>query len=165
VYALVLVLVEAVTGTVPFAADTTIATLMARLDGPIPVPGALGPLGDVLSRAGALDPAERIGAGVSWPSPSMAPPVSCPPRTDSVGAAGDRRLDDGDRRSDATGSGSPKSPPPGRPPANGHVKDEPATQVFDALSDPTLALDLAGPPIAAPTPARPTPARLTCERP
>src|SRR5207248_4718050 len=32
VYALALVMVEAVTGRVPFAADTTVATLMARLD-------------------------------------------------------------------------------------------------------------------------------------
>src|SRR5205085_10519763 len=40
VYALALVLVESVTGRVPFAADTTIATLMARVDKPIDVPEA-----------------------------------------------------------------------------------------------------------------------------
>src|SRR3954454_24781944 len=38
VYSLGLVLIEAVTGHVPFAADTTIATLMARVDTPVPVP-------------------------------------------------------------------------------------------------------------------------------
>src|SRR4051794_851944 len=38
VYALALVLIEAVTGQVPFAADTTIATLMARLNTPLEVP-------------------------------------------------------------------------------------------------------------------------------
>lgn len=63
VYALALVLVEAVTGKVPFAADTTIGTLMARVDRPIEVPPALGPLGRVLERAGRPDPAERPDAG------------------------------------------------------------------------------------------------------
>src|SRR5438094_1734631 len=38
VYSLALVLVEAVTGEVPFAADTTIATLMARVNAPLVAP-------------------------------------------------------------------------------------------------------------------------------
>jgi eukaryotic-like serine/threonine-protein kinase len=63
VYALALVLVEAVTGTVPFASDTTIGTLMARVDRPIEVPPELGPLGRVVARAGVPDPAERPDAG------------------------------------------------------------------------------------------------------
>jgi serine/threonine-protein kinase len=62
VYALGLVLIEAVTGSVPFAADTTLGTLMARVDTPVPVPEALGPLRDVLVGAGASDPAQRIDA-------------------------------------------------------------------------------------------------------
>jgi serine/threonine-protein kinase len=62
VYALALVLVEAVTGRVPFAADTTIATLMARADTPIPVPPELGPLVEPLTGAGAVDPADRLDA-------------------------------------------------------------------------------------------------------
>ena len=37
VYSLALTLVEAVTGQVPFAADTTVATLMNRLDKLMPV--------------------------------------------------------------------------------------------------------------------------------
>src|SRR3954449_6252990 len=57
IYALALVLIEAVTGRVPFAADTTIGTLMARVDRPIEVPDALGPLVPVLEAAGAADPA------------------------------------------------------------------------------------------------------------
>ena len=52
VYALALVLVEAVTGSVPFAADTTIGTLMARVDRPLEVPKALGALRGPLERAG-----------------------------------------------------------------------------------------------------------------
>src|SRR5437660_306031 len=57
VYALALVLVEAVTGQVPFAADTTIATLMARLGKNIVAPAAMGPaLGAVIEDAGRPDP-------------------------------------------------------------------------------------------------------------
>ena len=62
VYALALVLVEAVTGSVPFAADTTLATIMGRLDRPIPVPSELGVLGSVIEAAGAVDPAGRVDA-------------------------------------------------------------------------------------------------------
>jgi beta-lactam-binding protein with PASTA domain/tRNA A-37 threonylcarbamoyl transferase component Bud32 len=63
VYALAIVLVEAVTGQVPFAADTTIATLMARLDRPLDVPDSLGTLAPVLRRAAVIDPADRLDAG------------------------------------------------------------------------------------------------------
>ncbi|MEY2459807.1 MAG: eukaryotic-like serine/threonine-protein kinase, partial [Acidimicrobiaceae bacterium] len=63
VYSLALVLIEAVTGRVPFAADTTIATLMARVDTPVEVSAELGPLRRVLERAGRPDPAERPDAG------------------------------------------------------------------------------------------------------
>src|SRR5687768_1607276 len=63
VYSLALVMIEAVTGRVPFAADTTIATLMARVDKPVEVPPELGPLRRVLERAGRSDPAERPDAG------------------------------------------------------------------------------------------------------
>jgi serine/threonine-protein kinase len=62
VYALGLVLIEAVTGSVPFSADTTMATLMARCEGDVVVPDALGPLVPVLERAGRMDPAERCDA-------------------------------------------------------------------------------------------------------
>ena len=63
VYALALVLVEAVTGEVPFAADTTIATLMARVGARLDPPASLGPLGPVVARAAAPEPADRIDAG------------------------------------------------------------------------------------------------------
>ncbi len=62
IYSLALVLVEAVTGQVPFAADTTIGTLMARVNRPLEVPDELGPLVPVLTRAGRADPAERLDA-------------------------------------------------------------------------------------------------------
>ncbi|MGI8664319.1 MAG: protein kinase domain-containing protein [Acidimicrobiales bacterium] len=63
VYSLALVLIEAVTGNVPFASDTTIATLMARIDTPIEVSDSLGPLRKVLVRAGNPDPELRPDAG------------------------------------------------------------------------------------------------------
>jgi serine/threonine-protein kinase len=63
VYSLGLVIIEAVTGTVPFSADTTIATLMARTQSPVRAPEALGPLGPIVERAGRLDAAERPDAG------------------------------------------------------------------------------------------------------
>jgi len=63
VYSLTLTLVEAVTGQVPFAADTTVATLMNRLDKLMPVSADLGPLASVLERAGRPEPAERYDAG------------------------------------------------------------------------------------------------------
>jgi eukaryotic-like serine/threonine-protein kinase len=63
VYALALTLIEAVTGRLPFTADTTIGTLMARIDRPIEVPVELGPLVPVLAAAGAPDPVDRIDAG------------------------------------------------------------------------------------------------------
>ena len=63
IYSLALVLIEAVTGQVPFATDTTIATLMARVDTPVDVPNELGPLRRVLARAGRPDPSERPEAG------------------------------------------------------------------------------------------------------
>ena len=62
VYSLALVLVEAVTGTVPFTADTTIATLMARTEHGIEPSESLGPLAEPIRRAGALDPVDRVDA-------------------------------------------------------------------------------------------------------
>ncbi|HEX2041998.1 MAG TPA: PASTA domain-containing protein [Acidimicrobiales bacterium] len=62
VYSLAVLLFEAVTGRVPFAADTTVGTLLGRLDRPIPADPALGPLGPIVARAGRPDPAERLDA-------------------------------------------------------------------------------------------------------
>jgi len=63
VYSLALVLVESLTGRVPFDADTTIGTLMARVDRPLEPPDSLGPLQGPVARAGRLDPADRPDAG------------------------------------------------------------------------------------------------------
>jgi beta-lactam-binding protein with PASTA domain/tRNA A-37 threonylcarbamoyl transferase component Bud32 len=101
VYALTLVLYEAVTGVVPFSSDTTIATLMGRLDTPLPPHERLGPLNELLAQAGASNPAERYTAaelarrlhelGSSLPPPTALPIAgSIAPRraAPAVGAAG-----------------------------------------------------------------------------
>ncbi|MBO0694195.1 MAG: serine/threonine protein kinase, partial [Acidimicrobiaceae bacterium] len=62
VYALALVLVEATTGQVPFALDTSLATLMRRLHQPIAVTRDLGPLSPVLEAAGTVEPGARLDA-------------------------------------------------------------------------------------------------------
>ena len=62
VYSLALVLVEAMTGVVPFLADSAVATLSARVDRLFPVSADLGPLAAVLERAGRADPADRSSA-------------------------------------------------------------------------------------------------------
>ena len=58
-YSLALVLVESVTGRVPFAADTTIGMLTARTQRPLIAPEEMGPLAAVVDRAGRLKPDER----------------------------------------------------------------------------------------------------------
>ncbi|HYX45028.1 MAG TPA: serine/threonine-protein kinase, partial [Acidimicrobiales bacterium] len=62
VYSLAVVLYEAVTGRVPFSADTTVGTLMGRLERPIPAAPELGPLGPIVARAGRPDAGERLDA-------------------------------------------------------------------------------------------------------
>src|SRR5580693_3579353 len=81
VYGLGLTLYEAVTGVVPFTADTTTATLMARVGARIPGHDGLGPLADVLDAAinpdveGRLDAAglarrlTELGATLPAPDP------------------------------------------------------------------------------------------------
>ncbi|MGA2036100.1 MAG: serine/threonine-protein kinase, partial [Acidimicrobiales bacterium] len=62
VYALALVLYEAVTGVVPFTADTTIGTLMARVGARLPGHDGLGPLAAVLEEAATPEAEDRLDA-------------------------------------------------------------------------------------------------------
>ncbi|MET0490926.1 MAG: PASTA domain-containing protein [Acidimicrobiales bacterium] len=59
IYSLALVLIEAVTGQVPFSVDTTIGTLMARVAEPVPVSNRLAILQPILRAAGAVEPEDR----------------------------------------------------------------------------------------------------------
>jgi serine/threonine-protein kinase len=93
IYSLALVLVEAVTGNVPFSADTTIATLMARLERPLVVPEVMGPLTTILTRAGDLDARERpdaaeFGAGLVAAAEELARPSPLPLAPPSLNGAG-----------------------------------------------------------------------------
>jgi serine/threonine-protein kinase len=51
--------VEAVSGALPFSADTTLGMLAARTQQPLTAPEELGPLAPAIDRAGAIDPDER----------------------------------------------------------------------------------------------------------
>jgi serine/threonine-protein kinase len=86
VYALALVLYEGVTGQAAFVGDTTVATLMARVDALLPEHQLLGPLNDVLVWAAAPDPDERYDAATlglklkelaaTLPAPELLPLVA-----------------------------------------------------------------------------------------
>ena len=81
VYALALVLYEAVTGVVPFTADTTFSTLMARVGAVLPGHDALGPLAGVLDAAATPDPDDRLDAAGLAGAAAGARPPRCPPPT------------------------------------------------------------------------------------
>ncbi len=140
VYALALTLIEAVTGQVPFASDTTIATLMARVDRPLEVPAALGPLAPVLAAAGTPDPADRIDAAElarrldavapSLPRPDPLPIVTSPGTGDRAATRpGDLTLlPPGAPAAGAGGVAAPAAGPSAGATAPSHG---PATAVFD----------------------------------
>lgn len=82
-YALGLVLIEAVTGRVPFATDTALGTLMARLDEPVDVPEQMAGLTAPIGRLGQVLPldrpdAEQFSGLLLEAAPSMPRPESLP---------------------------------------------------------------------------------------
>lgn len=103
VYALAVTLVEAVTGSAPFAGDTTLGTLMARTESDLPVPEALGPLRGAVQAAGRLDPderpdAEEFGLALLAASERLSAPTPLP----LVGALVEAALDEPEERDDHT---------------------------------------------------------------
>lgn len=83
VYALALILTEAVTGTVPFLADSVVTTLGGRVDKLFPVSADLGGLASVLEKAGRSDPMERssaadMGRALVQAAPSLPRPTPLP---------------------------------------------------------------------------------------
>ena len=88
VYALAMSMIESVTGSVPFSADSTVATLSARVGKLTPVSADLGALASVLERAGRPDRNDRwtaaefgralIRAAERLPRPTPLPLVTAP---------------------------------------------------------------------------------------
>ncbi len=140
VYSLALILVEAVTGAVPFAARSTVATLSARVGRLMPVSADLGPLAAVLERAGRPDPADRstaselgrslVRAAEKLPRPAPIPLLVTAPFTDDPNRL--RRPDDP--------TGGVDRPPPEPvvalvPPVLAPGPDEPAEPTVPATAE------------------------------
>lgn len=126
VYSLALVLIEAVTGAVPFSADTTIGTLMSRLDRPVTVPEEMDALCPLLERAGQPVPGDRLEAG-SLAKELMAVATELPrPAPLVLGGATARGQSpsDTDRQDAAVAGGSAQGagpPVPQGPNGSGHI--------------------------------------------
>ena len=82
VYSLALILVEAVTRQVPFAARSTVATLSARIGRLMPVSADLGPLAAVLEKAGPAPGRRSLDRGRARPGPRAGGREAAPPVTD-----------------------------------------------------------------------------------
>ncbi len=88
VYSLGLILVESLTGSVPFSADTMLGTLTARVESDVPIPDVSPALADVLRRMTQRDPAVRpsahdagvglLTAAKGLPRPAKLPLVGLP---------------------------------------------------------------------------------------
>jgi len=110
VYSLALVLVEAVTGTVPFAADTSLATLLARVERHLEVSPDLGALAPVLERAGRADPGDRYPDARSFGA-ALAEAAATLPAPDPIPLPGPGTIDFDPHPTEI--HPLPESPPPG----------------------------------------------------
>jgi eukaryotic-like serine/threonine-protein kinase len=119
VYALALLLVESVTGRVPFAGGDPVAALQARTQGDLVAPDDLGPLRPAIERAGRLDPDERADAeelGIALLAASerlsAPPPLPLVGALTEAGATGDgERLDERTQVAPAAGAPAPGAEP------------------------------------------------------
>lgn len=130
IYSLAVLLVEAVTGVAPFASDTTLGTLMARVDKDLEVPAELGPLRAALERAGRLHADDRpdaeelgillLAASERMPAPDPLPLVGALAEADRAGgetSESDRTMTllpivDGDADPTVVESAAPPATPP-----------------------------------------------------
>jgi serine/threonine-protein kinase len=148
VYALTLVLVEAATGSVPFALDTTLGSLIARAGRSIPVPAELGLLAPVLEQAGSADPKERLSAeALAQQISAMARQLRAPARLSLPGLAGAGDQDGAGEHTQLAGAGRRSAVPD-----LSIVPDDPVV----VMPGPRSA-DVAAPPRAELSPPRPGP--------
>ncbi len=141
VYSLCLTLLESMSGSVPFAGDSTVATLSNRIGRLMPVSADLGPLAAVLERAGRPLPDDRysaaefgralVQAAEKLPRPA---PISLP----NMGLFGD-----------ASGAITRPTLPPPAPVAKQPEAPPPVTTVYVPTHDEMV-----------PPPAKPVPAEL-----
>ncbi len=186
VYSLALVLCEAVTGQVPFQADTATSSLMARIHGDLVPPSELGRLAGPVGMAGRLDPEERPSAGElevalmaaadDMPSPAPLPLVGALPAGSSLeellrdaeepvtsAVEADPPLGSDDP---AVGAGSVDADPDGPGPVDAEPVDadpadaDAASDVSEVVAAPgdDLAATVVDPVDAADTDPRPSPA-------
>ena len=130
VYSLGLVLIEALTGRVPFAAETSAATLMARVGHAVAPPPEAGPLTDALMVIGRPKPVDRptaaaFGRLLKERASELPPPAPLPVVRSSRGV--ERAASQPDDITEL---------PPTHAPAPG---------VYDAGADADVEADLAGP--------------------
>ncbi|HWC37612.1 MAG TPA: PASTA domain-containing protein [Acidimicrobiales bacterium] len=142
VYALSLVLIEIVTGEVPFAADTTIATLMARVGATVPVSESLGPLAPILERAAAPDPESRtdareLAAGLGQVASQLPPPAPLP--LTPPGSIVPDDIDQTDLGATNLGAARATAPPPTGPPPTGPPPTAPTSVPVQPWTAPPAA--------------------------
>ncbi len=153
VYSLAIVLVEAVTGRVPFAAETTVATLVGRLDRPLEAPAEMGPLAPIVARAGRPNPTERLDAmalasalqAVATELPKPEPLILAGPATFDENHLASLEGDPTDLGNLPASRSEAPAPPPAvpPPPASAPAVDLDATRVTPATAIGGVAVDAA----------------------
>lgn len=151
VYSLALVLSEAITGVVPFLADSVVATLAARQDRLFPVTADLGPLASVLERAGRSDAGERFDAadmGRALVQAAGSLPRPTPPSIVFVDGTGDmeRPVVDASLMADGPAPGIDVVPEPSESETQGSAVSHPEPRVgrWVAAAFAVLALVVGG---------------------
>jgi len=152
VYALSLCLIESITGKVPFAGDSTVSTLAARVGKLMPVTADMGSLASVLERGGRPDSEDRwtaaefakalVSAAETLPRPEPIPVLATSLFASSLA-----------HRVEPAASAAPEDEPvpaPGSEPAASESEEaDAASGLPDAAAPLLLLTDVADPPTGA----------------
>ena len=141
VYSLCLTLLEAVTGSVPFEDDSTVATLSNRVDRLMPVSADLGPLAAVLERAGRSNPSDRYSAGEFGRALVQAAEKLARPEPIPIigGSMFESDRPTGDQPVEATGPIRRPAPAPAPAPARQPRQERPPAASMPAMATPLVA--------------------------